>query len=106
MRMCYGIHILFLLPYPHKAFLPSANEVWGKVMFSEVFVCVVKGGRAWQYDEIPRKRPPPDRDPPGTETPRDKDPSRKRRPLDRGPPGQSRPLLDRELPDRGPLTVQ
>ena len=37
-----GIHPM---NYFYAAYLPPANEVWGKVMFSKVFVCLQ--GSAW-----------------------------------------------------------
>ena len=32
------------IAFLQKKFLPPANEVWGKVMFSQVFVCPREGG--------------------------------------------------------------
>ena len=82
--MRYGIPILFLLPYPHKAFLPPANEVWGKVMFSEVFSEILYNGQKTPRDNTGQgfplsPKPPPDRDhlrqrSPWTETCLDRDP--------------------------------
>ena len=54
-RRRYGI----IVNYFEHQILPPVNEVWGKVMFSEVFVC--PQGVSVQGVETPhlRQRPPP-----------------------------------------------
>ena len=64
-------------------FLSPANEVWGKVIFSQ-------GGGAPRTDTSPGQIPPLDREPPGQKTPPDRDPWTEN-PLDREPSGQRPP---------------
>ena len=55
-----------------QAILPPADEVWGKVMFSEASVILSTGGGVWPTplpDADPLDADPPDADPPGCRPP-------------------------------------
>ena len=87
--------------------LPPANEVWGKVIFSQASVILFTGEGVSLTETHPLDRHPPGQRPPQTETSLDRDP-RDRDPLDRDPlgqrpPGQRPPWRDRQTPlDRDP----
>ena len=71
------------------SFLPPANEVWGKVIFSQASVILLMGGSASVHAGIP----------PSRETPLQGEPPSRENPLQRDPP-PGRPSLQGNPPSR------